>query len=80
MAEQVPLHYSTIPVLTRGPGHACTGGSASASKFRNREPGVAPANPRAYGHTYKQRKSYSLAENESKVDCGAYGTEKRRGQ
>ena len=31
-------------------------GSASAARFRGSEPGVAPAEPRVYGHTYKQGK------------------------
>ena len=55
-------------------------GFASATRFCGSEPGVAPAEPRVYGHTYKQGTTPTSAENERKVDCGAYGTENRRGQ
>ena len=54
-------------------------GFASATRFGGSEPGVAPATPRVYGHTCKQGTTPTLAENESKVDCGTYGTENRRG-
>ena len=55
-------------------------GFASATRFGGSEPGVAPAKPSVYGHTCKQGTTPTLAESESKVDCGTYGTENRRGR
>ena len=42
-------------------------GFASATRFGGSEPGVAPAKPRVYGHTYKQGTTPTLAENETVV-------------
>ena len=70
--------FSSGTLLLRARSHMHWG-FASATRFGGSEPGVAPAKPRVYGHTCKQGTTPTLAENESKVDCGTYGTENRRG-
>ena len=52
----------TVPAgYNSGPGHTCTG-----IRFGS-EPGVAPAQPRVCGHTYKQGTTPTLAEHETVV-------------